>query len=148
MAKPEKKSKAELIVEAERLYVKELQDEKTVGAAVGRTDRTIRAWASEGNWAASRKAYTEATGKTHEKLYRLVSTLTDKAIEAAEEGAEPSQAQLYFIGKMAPLLLKLKSYEEEEAAPEGAPDKAAAASRLEAINEELAKTMGSLGMLK
>lgn len=120
MAKPGE-SKAELIVKAERLYVQERRSMADVAKAVGRDERTIRTWASEGNWVASRDAYAEATGKTHEKLYRLVSSLTDKAIESCESGTEPSQSQLYFIAKMAPLLLKLKTYEEEEDPAPGTP---------------------------
>ena len=104
--------KAELFSEAERLYVQEHLGQADIADRLGVAERTIRYWANEGNWAERRGNFSEATGKTHEKLYKLIQVLTDKAVESAEKGEEPSQSQLYFIGKMAPLLLKLQNYED------------------------------------
>ena len=148
--KKDTRSKAELYAEAERLYVQERMSMDDVAQKMGRDPRSIRTWAAEGDWVGRRARYTEATGKTHEKLYTLIQRLTDKAIESCETGAEPSQSQLYFIGKMAPLLLKLQTYEEASSpdkAP-GEPDKAAAADRLEAVSDELTKAMTQLGLAR
>lgn len=112
------RSKAELYAEAERLYVQERMSMDDIAQKMGRDVRSIRTWAAEGDWVGRRARYSEASGKTHEKLYTLIQRLTDKAIESCEEGSEPSQSQLYFIGKMAPLLLKLQTYEEAAEKPE------------------------------
>jgi hypothetical protein len=119
------KTKAELYAEAERLYVQERMNMDDIAVKMGRDPRSIRTWAAEGDWVGRRARFTEATGKTHEKLYVLIQKLTDKAIQSAEDGEEPSQSQLYFIAKMAPLLLKLQTYEEtaDKPAEETAPKK-------------------------
>jgi hypothetical protein len=114
--------KAELYAEAERLYVQERLGQADIAARLCVAERTVRYWATEGNWSGRRKGFAEATGKTHEKLYQLIQSLTDKAIQSCESGEEPSQSQLYFIGKMAPLLLKLQNYEEKTADPDGEPE--------------------------
>lgn len=132
--------KAELYSEAERLYVQEQLGQADIAQRLGVAERTVRYWASEGNWAARRGSFAEATGKTHEKLYKLIQALTDKAIQSAEAGEEPSQSQLYFIGKMAPLLLKLQNYEEKEAAadePEVEKPKQLSEQTIRRIEEEI-----------
>lgn len=88
--------KAELYSEAERLYVQEHLGQTDIAERLGVAERTIRYWATEGNWAERRGNYVEATSKTSEKLYKLVQTLTDKAIESVENGEVPSQSQLFF----------------------------------------------------
>ncbi len=139
--------KAELFSEAERLYVQEHLGQADIAERLGVAERTVRYWANEGNWAERRGNFSEATGKTHEKLYKLIQVLTDKAIESAEKGEEPSQSQLYFIGKMAPLLLKLQNYEESSAPQkQDEADKAKAATRFEDVMQEMQKTLMQLGL--
>jgi hypothetical protein len=106
--------KAQSYAEAERLYVQEHLGQADIAKRIKVSERTIRAWAAEGKWAERRGTFAEVSGKTHEKLYRLIQSLTDKAIQSCESDGEPSQSQLYFIAKMAPLLLKIQSYEEKE----------------------------------
>ncbi len=110
--------KAELCAEAERLYVQEQLGQAEIALRLGIAERTVRYWATEGMWGDRREKFAEVTSKTSEKLYHLIQTLTDKAVEKCEAGEEPSQSQLYFIGKMAPLLLKLQSYEKEVDPPD------------------------------
>jgi predicted transcriptional regulator len=133
--------KADLFAEAERLYVQENLGQADIAQRLGIGERTVRYWASEGNWSARRGSFAEATGKTHEKLYKLIQALIDKAIQSAEAGEEPSQSQLYFIGKMAPLLLKLQNYEEKEAAattePESEKPKQLSEATIRRIEEEI-----------
>ncbi|NMW18052.1 MAG: hypothetical protein HKK66_03300 [Chlorobiaceae bacterium] len=139
--------KAELYSEAERLYVQEHLGQTDIAERLGVAERTIRYWATEGNWAERRGNYVEATSKTSEKLYKLVQTLTDKAIESVENGEVPSQSQLFFISKMAPLLLKLQNYEESSApAKQDEADKAKTATRYEDVMQEMQKTLMQLGL--
>ena len=139
--------KVELYSEAERLYVQERLGQADIAERLGVSERTIRTWSTEGNWNSRRGAFAEVTGKTHEKLYKLIDALTDKAIESANKGEEPSQSQLYFIGKMAPLLLKLQNYEETSVpAKAEEADKAKAVSRYESVMDEMSKTLQQLGL--
>jgi hypothetical protein len=133
--------KAEFYAEAERLYVQEHLGHADIAQCLGLTERTIRNWDAEGSWAGRRDNYDKATGKTHHKLYKLIQHLTEKAIQSCEEGEEPSQSQLYFISKMAPLLLKLQSYEEhctpEERNPGTAKPKQLTDDAIRHIEEEI-----------
>ena len=139
--------KAELYSEAERLYVQEHLGQAEIAERLGVSERTVRYWSQEGSWAERRGNFAQATSSTSEKLYKLVQALTDKAIQSAEEGTEPSQSQLYFIAKMAPLLLKLHDYEETAQPPKQADeDKAKALNRYEDVMGEMQKTLMQLGL--
>jgi hypothetical protein len=104
--------KAGFYMEAERLFVQERMTVDAIARQLPVSERTLGDWRRDGKWDKLRAAFAESNSKTHEKLYTLIQRLTDKAIQSAEEGTEPSQSQLYFIAKMAPLLLKLQGYEE------------------------------------
>jgi hypothetical protein len=141
--------KTEHYQEAERLYVQERCTYEQISDRLGVSERTLRTWGTEGSWIERRDSFTEVHGKTHEKLYKLIQTLTDKAIQSAEEGEEPSQSQLYFIAKMAPLLLKLQNYEETAAPTKpGEAEKQAAVQRYETVMEEMTKTLQQLGLAR
>lgn len=141
--------KPELYPEAERLYVQERYTFEQIADRLGVSERTLRTWAQEGSWIERRESFTEVHGKTHEKLYKLIQVLTDKAVESAQKGEEPSQSQLYFIGKMAPLLFKLQNYEDAAApAKPGEAEKQAAAQRYETVMEEMTKTLQQLGLAR
>ena len=139
--------KNEHYAEAERLYVQEHLGQADIAERLGVSERTVRYWSQEGNWAERRGNFAEATGKTHEKLFKLIQSLTDKAIQSAESGEEPSQSQLYFIAKMAPLLLKLQGYEEAaQPVKQDEVDKAKTAKHLEDMMGEMQKTLMQLGL--
>lgn len=104
--------KAQYYIEAERLFVQDRLSVEEIADRVPVSARSLGDWRREHDWDGKRVRFSETNTKTHEKLYTLIQTLTDKAIQSAQSGEEPSQSQLYFIGKMAPLLLKLQSYEE------------------------------------
>lgn len=148
----EAKSKAELYVIAEGMYVQDLKDQETCASAVGVTARTIRTWAKEGNWEGKRKSRLDRDTKTREKIADLVHAMVDDATRAYTDGGAPSQAQLYTIAKFADIMGKMQRYEKAESEmprqPDTEPDKAAAADRLEAANDEITKTLAQLGLLR
>lgn len=114
--------KAQYYADAERLFVQERLSVEEIARQLPVSSRTIGDWRRRHGWDEKRERFSETNSKTHEKLYTLIQTLTDKAIESAANGEEPSQSQLYFIGKMAPLLLKLQSYEEAATEKGSGPD--------------------------
>lgn len=104
--------KATHYAEAERLYVQEHMTFAAIAAQLDVAERTIRYWSEEGNWPELRKQFLAARTSTHGSLYELISQLTQTAIEKTKAGETVDQAQLYFIARMSPMLIKLKAYEE------------------------------------
>ena len=138
--------KAQHYADAERLFVQDRLSVEEIAGRIPVSSRTIGDWRREYGWDARREKLAETNSKTHEKLYTLIQTLTDKAIESAANGEEPSQSQLYFIGKMAPLLLKLQSYEEASQKPseEGVTEETVAEQKR--VLGELKETAMRLGL--
>lgn len=138
--------KAEKYPEAERLYVQERCTFEQISSKLGVSERTLRYWAKEGSWQERRQSLEESAGKMHEKLAELMEAMTDKLIEGMKTGEEPSQSQLYFITKMAPTLLKIRTYEETAAPPDKSGNKTEAVSKYETLMDEMQKTLMQLGL--
>lgn len=158
MAEDQGQGKAYWYALTEGMYVQDLRDHKACAEAAGVTERTIRTWAAEGDWAGKRSRRLANESETREKISRLVNAMVDDTTAAYERPAEgeekkkgPSQAQLYALGKMVELMLKMQRYEKtEQEMPKTAtaPDKTAAAERLEAASDEIQKTLAQLGLLR
>lgn len=114
--------KATHYAEAERLYVQEQMTFEAISEQIDVAERTLRYWAEEANWQELRKQFIQTRTSTHGALYKLIGELTQKAIEKTRDGQQVDQAQLYFIARMSPLLLKIKTY-EDQTAPEGEGDR-------------------------
>ena len=140
--------KPELYPEAQRLYTQERLTFEAIAQQLPVSDRTLREWAKEGEWAERRAAFEDVQTKSHDKLHRMLGLLIDRACNAIEEGTDPNPAQLNFIKGMAPSLVKLKAYEENAlpAATAGDAEKAQAATRYESVMEEMQKTLQTLGL--
>lgn len=139
--------KAEHYPEAERLYVQDRCTFEQISDKIGVSERTLRYWAKEGSWQERRQNLDESAGKMHEKLHELMETMTDNLIEGMKSGEDPSQSQLYFITKMAPTLLKIRTYEETAATAAGEQaDKAETVSKYETLMDEMQKTLMQLGL--
>lgn len=128
--------KAQNYAEAERLYITDQLTLSAVAAQLGLSERTVWEWKSQGKWDEKRAKYFEVVSSAHESLYELLKDLTKKVGGVVKEGKDPNQAQLYFIGKIAPLLIKLKSY-EEEVGKESAPAEGLSEETLQRINDLL-----------
>jgi len=138
--------------EARRLYVQERytfeQIEahfETAGTPV--SERSIREWAKDGQWANQRESIEEIQAKSSEKLHKVMDKLLDRIIRTLDDGKEPNPALLNFVKGVAPSLVRLQDY-EEAASPDSEPDKAKAAERLEAASDEIQKTLAQLGLLR
>ena len=138
--------KAEKYGKAECLYVQDRFTFAEISDKLGVSERTLRYWAQEGSWQERRQSLDESAGKMHEKLAELMEAMTDKLIEGMKTGEEPSQSQLYFITKMAPTLLKIRTYEETAAPPDKSGDKAETVSKYETLMDEMQKTLIHLGL--
>ena len=138
--------KAEYFIRAEEMFVQERLSVEEIAQRMPVSSRTIGDWRRENDWDGKRERFAAQETSTTEKLYKLIQALTDKAIQSAENNEEPSQSQLYFIGKMAPLLLKLKKFEEDVQKPaeEGVTEDTLAEQKQ--VVQELKETMMRLGL--
>ena len=138
--------KAQYYIETEELFVQERLSVEEIAQRIPVSSRTIGDWRRENDWDGKRERFAAQETSTTEKLYKLIQALTDKAIQSAENNEEPSQSQLYFIGKMAPLLLKLKKFEEDVQKPaeEGVTEDTLAEQKQ--VVQELKETMMRLGL--
>ena len=138
--------KAQYYIEAEELFVQERLNVEEIALRIPVSSRTIGDWRREHDWDGKRERFAAQETSTTEKLYKLIQALTDKAILSAENNEEPSQSQLYFIGRMAPLLLKFKKFEEsvQKPAEEGVAEETLAEQKQ--VIQELKETMMRLGL--
>lgn len=138
--------KAQYYIEAEERFVQERLSVEEIAQRIPVSSRTIGDWRRENDWDGKRERFAAQETSTTEKLYKLIQTLTDKAIESAENNEEPSQSQLYFIGRMAPLLLKLKKFEEDVQKPAEAGVTQETLDEQKRVAQELQETMMRLGL--
>jgi hypothetical protein len=104
--------KQTLYPEAERLFVSEHETFESISEKLDVSRRTLSYWAEEGKWAERRAALRVSAQTSHEKTYALFNKLLEKASSDVEGGKDPSPATLYTLTKLAPLLTRVKSYED------------------------------------
>ena len=107
--------KATHYAEAERLYVQEHMTFAAIAEQLDVAERTLRYWAEEAGWDDLRKQFIQTRTSTHKELYELVTELTISANKKMRDGEEPAASLLYTITKLAPLLVKVKAYEDQTA---------------------------------
>lgn len=81
------------------------------------SEKTLHNWKKEGNWDSKRTQFLKSQYSTNQTLYELVHLIATKAVEDFKtDGTVPDQKTLYFISAMSDKLLKLKAYEQSQAA--------------------------------
>ena len=81
------------------------------------SEKTLHNWKKEGNWGSKRTQFLKSQYSTNQTLYELVHLIATKAVEDFKiDGTVPDQKTLYFISAMSDKLLKLKAYEQSQAA--------------------------------
>lgn len=103
---------------AHDLYVYELMTFDEIAQRTGRTEKTIRKWATEGGWREERERLMTAKTKLHEKLYTLTHKIADKFIEDYDKGDEPSSHRMHAFTNILRMLKNAYSYEDELASAE------------------------------
>lgn len=102
-------------LDAERMYVQEQLTFSQISEKLDVSIRTLQYWSDEGNWPERRKEIMKTAKSSHEKTYGLYNRLLDKVMKNLEDGKEASQAELYTLTKLAPLLVRIKQYEDLQA---------------------------------
>ncbi|MBF0516370.1 MAG: hypothetical protein HQK97_04500 [Nitrospirae bacterium] len=106
--------------EAERLFVIEQHGVADIAQRLNLAERTVRLWKDEGKWDDKRVAYLRSKQTFHEELYDFCRLLMLKAKNDMANNVKPDQSQMYTLGKLLPLITKVKDYEDAAAKKEPA----------------------------
>lgn len=98
--------------EAEQRYVMEQEPFESIAKSLKVSERTLRRWAEAGKWAERRAAFLSQAKSAHEKTYQLYQNLLDRVNAAFGKDETPHPSMLYTLAKLAPLLARVRDYEE------------------------------------
>lgn len=98
--------------EAERLYV---IDQCTINEVADRLklgEKTVRLWKADGDWDSKRKQHLRQKEAFHEELYGFARTLMKAITEDMANGEKVDSGRLYTLGRLLPMITKVKDYED------------------------------------
>jgi hypothetical protein len=104
--------------EAERLYVVDQMTIAEIASRLQLSEKTVWTWKEEGSWDKKRKQFLDQKEAFHMELYAFARALMKKVREDMEAGNEPSQARLYTLVRIIPLIHKTKDLEDAMKASE------------------------------
>jgi uncharacterized protein YjcR len=116
---------------AQRMYIEDLMTFDTIARQLEVSERTVRNWATEGNWDNKRTKFREFQESLHDDAREIATLLAQKIKTQLENGQEPANHLMFSFTKIASSLLKMKEYEKAVAADNGsgAADEAANAKK-------------------
>jgi transposase len=126
---------------AHDLYVYQQCTFDEIAKRIGRSDKTVRTWADEGNWRQERESYLKARVSVHEKLHVLVQKLTDRMILDCDAQTELSPQSLHALTNLVNSMNKLYTYESGQVAE--ATDTAGAKLSPESVVEKVREILGA-----
>ncbi|HEX2957726.1 MAG TPA: phage terminase small subunit-related protein [Chitinispirillaceae bacterium] len=127
--------------EARELYVHQQMTFDEIAKRIGRSDRTVRDWATEDNWKQERQDFLKTRISVHEKLHKLVEQLTDRMIDDCTTGATLSPQSMHALTNLVTAMNNLYKYEDKKQADIETPDKSAVTP--EQIAERVREIMGA-----
>ena len=98
--------------EAERLYTIEQFTINEIAIRLNMSEKCIRNWKKEGNWDKKKQSHLEKKVAFHEELYDFGRDLIRSVKEDMAEGKKVDTGRLYTLGKILPMILKVKNYED------------------------------------
>ena len=104
--------------EAERLYVVEQMTLAEIASRLRLSEKTVRTWKDEGDWETKRLHSLQETQRFDEELYLFARTLMTKIRDDLEANVKVDAGRLYTLGRILPMLSKVKEYEDTRAAKE------------------------------
>ena len=104
--------KAQYFDVAERMYVVEQRTLAEIAAETGVAESTLRLWKRQGGWSKKRKQYLESRQAFHEELYQFTRLLLKTIKEDMANGKKVDSGRLYALGKLLPMITKIKDYED------------------------------------
>lgn len=103
----------ELVERAKGLYVREQLTLKEIARRLEVNERTIRTWRDQdGDWNKERQAYLESKKSFHQELYEFGRELMNSIRSDFQRGEKVESNRLYCFGRILPLIVKPKDYEE------------------------------------
>lgn len=132
---------------AEQMFVFDHLSVSDIAEQIPVSERTIGDWRRDGNWDVRRDQSVALQSSTTEKLHKLVDKLIDNTVSSIENGQEPSQSQLYLIGKLTPALIRMQKFEEtvtDKKPASGVTEETLAEQKQ--VKQELHETMMRLGL--
>lgn len=96
---------------AQRLYIYDQMTFEEIARHIGRSDKTVRTWAADGDWQSKREKLLARHESTAEKLHKVVDHLADSIIRDCEQGETPDPGRTYALARLADKLDKLRKYE-------------------------------------
>lgn len=127
--------------EAREMYVHQQMTFDEIARHLGRSDKTIRGWAAEGDWKVERQDFLKTRISVHEKLHKLVEQLTDRMIDDCTTGATLSPQSMHALTNLVTAMNNLYKYEDKKQSENDTPDKSAATP--EQIAERVREIMGA-----
>lgn len=119
---------------AQKKYVEDLMTFESIAKELDVSERTVRNWATEGNWELKRKKFREFQESLHEDAREIATLLAQKIKEQLGEGKEPSNTLLNSFTKIAASMVKMRDYEKAIQADTGTADADAEAAAKTAKN--------------
>jgi hypothetical protein len=103
--------------QARELYIYQQCTFDEIAQRIGRSDKTVREWASAENWCQQRETMLQTKIRVHEKLHTLVDKLADRMIsDCNQEGTELSPQSLHALTNL--ITAMNSSYKYEAAKPD------------------------------
>lgn len=127
--------------DAREMYVHQQMTFDEIAKRLGRSDKTIRDWATDGNWKVARQDYLKKRISVHDKLHELVEQITDRMITDCQTGAELSPQSLHALKNLVTAMGSLYKYEDKKQAEIESPEKTETTPEL--LAERVREIMGA-----
>jgi predicted transcriptional regulator len=129
--------------EARELYVCQQMTFDEIASRVGRTEKTVRAWAEADGWKQARGEMISMRSGTVEKLQTLVDKVADRMIRDCDAAAELSPQSLHALTNLVTAIKNYYTYDSKAKAEESAAAPPESAATPEEIAERVAAIMGA-----
>jgi homoserine dehydrogenase len=127
--------------EARDLYCFQQCTFDEIAQRIGRSEKTVRAWAAADGWKQAREDVVASQTSTRAKLHALIDKVTDRMIRDCETGEDLSPQSLHALTNLVTATKNLFSYESKAKSEEPAAD--APAATPEDIAARVAAIMGA-----
>lgn len=96
---------------ARDMYVNYQYTFNEIAKRIGRSDKTVREWAIEGNWKQTREEMLQSKIRVHEKLHLLVNKIADRMIIDCDSSEPISPQTLHALKNLVQVMNSSYAYE-------------------------------------
>lgn len=98
--------------DAESLYVIEQKTINEISAQLKISEKTVRLWKQEGNWAEKRRKFLQNKHLFHEELYEFSRKIMKSIMNDLDSGVDVDTGRFYALVRVLPMISKIKQYED------------------------------------